>query len=135
MQNFSFEDINKFVYLNQIIDKDYFNEIVLDNFVIRKDKLIEKLKNINYSSFDNITTKEDIKNIRVNNLVNFIIDNRYGALEIVSKKNKTNLSKIQWTKLIKIRNIKKWFNYFFIVSVMTKILASQGNKDNHYLED
>ena len=49
MQNFSFQDINKVVYINQIVDKEYLQKVILDNFVIRKDNLIEKLKNINLS--------------------------------------------------------------------------------------
>ena len=126
MQNSLIDEVSKIVHINEIVDKKYMKKIISENFTIKKDNLVKKLNSINYCSFDKIKQKDDVSIISAKDILNFFIDNRYGVLDIVSKNKNSNLSMIEWTRLFKVRNIKNWFNYFFVISVLTKMMATQN---------
>ena len=111
--------------LEQIIDTREGRHIVNKYFIIDHEKIMYKLNNINYSSFNSIRTEQDLKNLNFSHVFNFIIDNRKGMLDLFSIKKGRNLEDIPLDRLIKFSNFKNWFNYLELVSFLTHIASTK----------
>lgn len=118
-------ELNNLIQINNIFNIDYVKSIIINNFIIDKDRLIHKLNNLNYVSFNHIKSRDDVINITKGDILNFIIDNRHGLNEIIQCKDVSKLSKIRVSSVIRFDNIKNWFNYLYIISIITKSIADK----------
>ena len=102
----------------EIINQNELRDMIC-NFISDQD-LITYLNTLNYRSFDHIQTELDIENIKLQDIINFIVDNRYGFVKIFNKKNTYNNYNFQLTNLIKIDNIKSWINVLKLIELSQK---------------
>lgn len=119
--------INEIVHFNNIINHKYINDLNKNILSIDYKILEKKVYNVRYESFDHIQSFEDLNKLKIINILNFLIDNRYDLNKIIRFKNNKSISDIRFTKIINTKDIGSWFNYYSVVAIISKLLA-QKNK-------
>lgn len=119
--------INEVVHINNIVNYKYIQE--LNQNILSIDYLIleRKIHNVRYECFDHIQSFEDLNKLKMIDILNFFIDNRYDLTNIVTFKKNKSISDIHFTKLVNIKDVKSWFNYYSIIAIISKSLAQKKN--------
>ena len=125
MRNIDFRGV---ININEMIDSPSLKKEINNFFIIDRDNIMYILNNINYRAFDDIKDENDMKNMSFMHVVNFIVDNRYGVSSAVKLRPNMSISEFPFSKVIKVKNIKSWFNYLEIISILTH-LAAQSRRD------
>ena len=125
MRNIDFRGVINF---SEVVDNSNLQSEINKFFVIDRDNIMYILNNINYRAFDDIKDENDMKNVSFMHVINFIVDNRYGVSSAIKVRPNMNISDFPFSRIIKIKNIKKWFNYLELISILTH-MAAQSRKD------
>lgn len=125
MRNIDFRGV---ININEMIDSPNLKKEINNFFIIDRDNIMYILNNINYRAFDDIKDENDMKKMSFMHVINFIVDNRYGVTSAVQLRPNMSISEFPFSKVIKVKNIKSWFNYLEIISILTH-MAAQSRKD------
>ena len=125
MRNIDFRGVINF---NEVIDTSTLQHEINKYFIVDRDNIMYILNNINYRAFDDIREESDLRNISFMHLVNFVVDNRYGVSSAIKVRPDMRVSEFPFSKVVKIKNVKKWFNYLELISILTH-MASQSRRD------
>jgi hypothetical protein len=113
--------------MNDLIDVISFNDIfhienikILLDQIVNKDELVYYLKNVDYSSFNDIKSKQDINNIKLSHVFNFLIDNRKNVHKVVDL-NKMKKKKIKLRDLVNFESYTKWIHFYKLVGLLAKL--------------
>lgn len=121
-------DLRGVINFSEVVDNSNLQSEINKFFIIDRDNIMYILNNINYRAFDDIKDENDMKNISFMHVVNFIVDNRYGVSSAIKIRPNMNISEFPFSRIIKIKNIKRWFNYLELISILTH-MAAQSRKD------
>jgi len=124
MRNIDFRGV---ININEMIDSPNLKKEINNFFIIDRDNIMHILNNINYRAFDDIKDENDMKKMSFMHVINFIVDNRYGVTSAVQLRPNMSISEFPFSKVIKVKNIKSWFNYLEIISILTH-MAAQSRK-------
>ena len=124
MRNIDFRGVINF---NEVVDNSNLQSEINKFFVIDRDNIMYILNNINYRAFDDIKDENDMKNISFMHVINFMVDNRYGVSSAIKIRPNMNISDFPFSRVIKIKNIKRWFNYLELISILTHMAAQSRN--------
>lgn len=117
--------INEVVHFNNIINYKYIQELNKNILSIDYPILEKKIHNIRYECFDHIQSFEDLNKLKLIDIFNFFIDNRYDLTNIIRFKNNKSISDIHFKKLVNAKDFKSWFNYYSIIAIISKSLAQK----------
>jgi len=121
-------DLRGVINFSEVVDNSNLQSEINNFFLIDRDNIMYILNNINYRAFDDIKDENDMKNVSFMHVINFIVDNRYGVSSAIKVRPNMNISDFPFSRIIKIKNIKKWFNYLELISILTH-MAAQSRKD------
>jgi hypothetical protein len=124
MRNIDFRGVINF---SEVVDNSNLQSEINKFFVIDRDNIMYILNNINYRAFDDIKDENDMKNISFMHVINFMVDNRYGVSSAIKIRPNMNISDFPFSRVIKIKNIKRWFNYLELISILTHMAAQSRN--------
>lgn len=117
--------INEVIHFNNIINHKYINDLNQNILSIDYNILEKKIHNVRYESFDHIQSFEDLNKLKAIDILNFLIDNRYDFNNIIKFKNNKSISDIRFQKIINVKEMGSWFNYYSIIAIISKILAEK----------
>ena len=121
-------DLRGVINFSEVVDNSNLQSEINNFFLIDRDNIMYILNNINYRAFDDIKDENDMKNVSFMHVINFIVDNRYGVSSAIKVRPNMNISDFPFSRIIKIKNIKKWFNYLELISILTH-MSAQSRKD------
>lgn len=122
---FNITTINDIVNFDNIINQNYLKELKKNILSIDYQILEYKINNMRYECFNHIQSFEDLNKLKFFDFINFIIDNRYDIQNLITFKDDKNLSDIEVTRLINIKNFNSWFNYYSIIAIISKSMAQK----------
>lgn len=119
--------INEVVHFNNILNYKYISELNQNILSIDYEILENKINNVRYECFNHIQSFEDLNKLKFVDFLNFLIDNRYDLTKIITFKKGKTISDIHLRKIMNVKDIKSWFNYYSIIAIVSKILAQKKN--------
>lgn len=122
---FKITTINDIIHFNKIINNNYIEHLHEKILTIDYEVLNYKINNMRYECFDHIQSFDDLHKLKVIDILNFIIDNRYNVNNIIHFKKNKSFSDIHFQKMLNLKNIKSWFNYYSLIAIVSKSLAQK----------
>jgi hypothetical protein len=138
-------EIIRALNFEEMVNVEYIKDQITNFYSVNEKLLRQKSREMDWHAFDSIKNKDDLKNVNMGHVVQFLLTNYHKepSLNMIffpnEERNARESIRLFDTGngrggLIKTRNIFKWINMFKVISMVTDAMATKNDNIEHILD-